>query len=301
MSLRCQIAVLGALPADLMGAYHAVHDPFVYNPAGEQQPGVAILATSSIRGATAQEMAGLPDLALILCQGTGLDKIDLDEAQRRAIKVVHTPDIMTDDVADFAVALIYTVMRRIVEADKFIRSGMWSGNRMANSVRVGGRIAGIFGMGKIGQAIARRLSGIGMNVRWFGPNPKPDLPWQRAESLAALAEMCDVLIISTPGGPETENAVSAEILQLLGPQGYLINVARGSVVDEAALLDALENRQIAGAGLDVFVTEPALDPRFLVLDNAVLTPHYASLTNEVRADIIKRFLDAIDRWHADPT
>jgi hydroxypyruvate reductase len=296
MNLRCRIAVLGALPADLMGAYRDAHDPVVFDPAQGAMPGVAILATSSIRGANAQEMAALPDLELILCQGTGLDKIDLVEAQRRAIKVVHTPDIMTEDVADLAVALVYAIMRRIVEADRFVRSGLWAGNRMGNSVRVGGRTAGIFGMGKIGQAIARRLSGIGMNVCWYGPNPKPDLLWPRSESLAALAQTCDVLVIATPGGPETANAVSAEILRLLGPQGYLINVARGSVVDEAALLDALESRLIAGAGLDVFATEPALDPRFLALDNAVLTPHYASLTNEVRADIIARFLGAIEVW-----
>ncbi len=152
------------------------------------------------------------------------------------------------------------------------------------------KAAGVVSLGRIGAAIARRAAGIGMDVAWTGPRPKPEAPWPYLPDIEALAARSDVLILASPGGEETRHSVDARVLAALGPRGILVNIARGSVVDEAALLAALEGRTIAGAGLDVFATEPALDPRFLALENAVLAPHYASITEETRAAIVARLL-----------
>jgi lactate dehydrogenase-like 2-hydroxyacid dehydrogenase len=169
---------------------------------------------------------------------------------------------------------------------------------MAPGTRLFGKPAGIVGLGRIGSAVARRLSGIGMAVAWTGPRPRPAAPWPFVPTLRALAEWAEVLVLCLPGGAATRHAVDADVLQALGPRGFLINIARGEVVDEAALLDALEQRRIAGAGLDVFASEPAVDRRFLALDNVVLAPHYASLTQETRAAMIGRLLADIDAFRA---
>jgi lactate dehydrogenase-like 2-hydroxyacid dehydrogenase len=151
-------------------------------------------------------------------------------------------------------------------------------------------------MGKIGQAVARRCAGLGMTVAWTGPRAKPELPYDHVPSLLALAERADVLILCVPGGRDTDSMVDAAVLKALGPRGFLVNIARGGVVDEAALLDALEGGVIAGAGLDVYATEPALDPRFLRLDNVVLAPHSASITHETRAAVVGRIVSDIEAF-----
>jgi lactate dehydrogenase-like 2-hydroxyacid dehydrogenase len=160
------------------------------------------------------------------------------------------------------------------------------------------KAAGIVGLGRIGEAIARRCAGLGMDVAWTGPRAKPDQPWPYVADIRALAERSDVLILATPGGAETNGMVDAGVLAALGARGVLVNIARGSVVDEGALLDALESRGIAGAGLDVFAREPGLDARFLALDNVVLAPHSASLTIETRAALVARILGDIEAFRA---
>jgi lactate dehydrogenase-like 2-hydroxyacid dehydrogenase len=167
---------------------------------------------------------------------------------------------------------------------------------MAPSISLHRKAVGIAGMGRIGQAIARRAAGLGMGIAWTGPRPKPDLPWAFIPSLRELAARSDVLIMAVPGGVETDRMVDAAVLEALGPRGIFVNIARGSVVDEPALLAALESGAIAAAGLDVFATEPALDPRFLALENVVLAPHSASITYETRAALVARMLDDIEAF-----
>ncbi|WP_426959323.1 2-hydroxyacid dehydrogenase [Muricoccus radiodurans] len=285
-----RILILPPIPADLrteLAKHYDLTDD-------RTEPGLRIAVTSSMGGADDATMASIPGLRFIGCNGTGLDRFDLPAARRRGIAVCNTPDELTEDVADFAIGLIYATLRRMAESDRFVRAGTWSGGaRMSNSVRVSGKMLGIVGMGRIGQTIARKATGVGMSVAWNGPRPKPDLSYAYVPDLMELARASDVLLLVMPASPATQGVVNAAVLEALGPKGYLINIARGSVVDEAALLHALETNAIAGAGLDVFAREPGLDPRFLKLENAVLTPHYAALTNETRAAMIGRILSDI--------
>ncbi|MCR0984456.1 NAD(P)-dependent oxidoreductase [Roseomonas populi] len=285
---RETILALATLPQDLRDALAAD-----YAVVGAEDPAAAearIAVTTGMVGADAGAMAARPGLRLIASMGVGLDKIDLGAARARGIAVSHTPDELTEDVADFAIGLMYAAARRIAEADRFVRAGRWMQGRMSPGTSLHRKRAGVVGLGRIGAAIARRAAGIGMEVGWTGPRPKPEAPWRYHPDVPALAEWTDVLILATPGGPETRHMVDARALAALGPRGVLVNIARGSVVDEAALLAALEGGGIAAAGLDVFASEPGLDPRFTALENAVLAPHYASLTHETRAAIIARML-----------
>ena len=224
--------------------------------------------------------------------GVGLDRIDLAAAARLGIAVRHTPDAVRTDTADMAVALVFAAVRRVAEADRFVRAGAWTAGRMTPSRRVGGMAAGVVGLGAIGALVAQRLAGCGLVVSYTGPRQKDGVPWPFIGSIEDLAGQSDVLVLCCPGGPATAGLVSAEVLRRLGPGGYLINVARGSVVDEAALLAALESGGIAGAGLDVFAQEPALDPRFAALETVVLTPHYAAVTRQAREEMAATLLSA---------
>ncbi len=167
-------------------------------------------------GFRAATLDRLPDLKLIASQGTGLETSDLPAAARRGVKVAYTPDVMTEDVADAAIGLMYAAARRIAEADRFVRAGRWGKERMSPSISLHRKSVGIAGMGKIGQAIARRCAGLGMTVTWTGPRPKPELPYTHVPDIRALAERSDVLILSTPGGAETDRMVNEEVLRLLG-------------------------------------------------------------------------------------
>jgi lactate dehydrogenase-like 2-hydroxyacid dehydrogenase len=292
---RERILVLAPLPVDLRAALSGPYDLVEKDAATGD---IRIALTTGMTGADAAAMDRYPGLRLIASQGVGLDKIDLPAAAQRGIAVCHTPDELTEDVADFAIGLMYAAARRIVEADRFVRAGRWARERMGLGIGLHGKTAGVFGMGKIGQAIARRAAGLGMAVAWHGPNPKPQLPWTFMPGLVDLAAASDVLILACPGGAATHHAVDAAVLGALGSRGILVNIARGSVVEEEALLAALEGGGIGGAGLDVFASEPALDPRFLPLENAVLAPHYASLTGETRQAIIGRLLADIGHFRA---
>jgi lactate dehydrogenase-like 2-hydroxyacid dehydrogenase len=261
-------------------------------------PGFNIAVTMGVYGANAALMDKLPDLRLIACNGAGLERIDLAEAKRRGIAVCHTPDELAEDVADGAIALTYAIMRRVVEADRFVRAGRWAKERIAPSRRLAGKTVGVVGLGRIGLLVARRAEAIGMRVRYLGPRPKPDAPYPFVADIRQLAAEADVLILSCPGGDATRNLVDRDVLERLGPDGYLVNAARGSVVDEAALIAALQDKKIAGAALDVFASEPNLDPRFLALDNVVLAPHSASITHETRAAMLARLLGDIEAFIA---
>ena len=249
-----------------------------------------------MHGVNAALMDKLPDLKLIASNGAGLERIDLAEAKRRGIAVCHTPDELAEDVADGAIALTYAIMRRVVEADRFVRAGRWAKERIAPSRRLAGKTVGIVGLGRIGALAARRAEAIGMRVIYLGRRPKPDAPYPFVADIRQLAAEADVLILSCPGGEATRNLVDREVLERLGPDGYLVNVARGSVVDEGALIAALQDKKIAGAALDVFASEPNLDPRLLALENVVLAPHSASITHETRAAMLARLLGDIEAF-----
>jgi len=249
------------------------------------------LVTSAPVGADAALIAALPGLKVISSFGVGLDALDLDAARRRGIAVGYTPDVLNDCVADTAFALVMDVARRVAEADRFVRRGDWPRGRFPLATRVSGKRLGILGMGRIGRVIARRASGFDMAVRYHNRRPLADSPHGYEATLKGLAEWADFLVVASAGGAETRGLVSREILDALGPQGFLVNVARGSVVDEVALIDALQQGRIAGAGLDVFDDEPHVPDALIALDNVVLLPHVASNTHETRAAMARRVED----------
>jgi hydroxypyruvate reductase len=293
---REAILLLCPIPADLRAGLAERFDLVEDKRAEGARPGFRIAVTTAMHGAGSTQFDRLPDLKLLSSQGTGLEKLDLHAAATRGIAVAYTPDVMTEDVADAGIALMYGAARLVAEADRFVRAGRWGKERMRPSTSLHRKTAGIAGMGKIGQAVARRCAGLGMTVAWTGPRAKPELPYDYLPDLLALAERADVLILCVPGGKDTDRMVDAAVLKALGPRGFLVNIARGGVVDEAALLDALEGGVIAGAGLDVYATEPALDPRFLKLDNVVLAPHSASITHETRAAVVGRIVSDIEAF-----
>jgi hydroxypyruvate reductase len=227
-------------------------------------------------------MDALPKLALISNFGVGVDQIDLEAAKKRKIIVTNTPDVLNDCVADCAMALVLNTLRKFPQAEAYLRSGFWpTRGPYPLTTSLGGKTMGVLGLGRIGEAIARRALGFGMKIRYHNRNKK-DVPYAYDADLVTLAKNSDVLVIVTPGGAGTAKLVNARVLDALGPQGYLVNVARGSVVDEVALLRYLQEKKIAGAGLDVFENEPQVPAGFFALDNAVLFPHVASATLETR-------------------
>jgi lactate dehydrogenase-like 2-hydroxyacid dehydrogenase len=227
-------------------------------------------------------MDALPRLEIIANFGVGVDQIDLDAAKKRKIIVTNTPDVLNDCVADTAIALVLNTLRKFPQSESYLRSGFWpTRGPYPLATSVGGKTLGILGLGRIGEAIAKRAQAFGMKIRYHNRNKK-NVPYPYDADPVALAKNSDVLLIVTPGGAGTAKLVNAKVLDALGPQGYVVNVARGSVVDELVLLRYLQEKKIAGAGLDVFEHEPKVPPEFYSLDNAVLFPHVASATVETR-------------------
>ena len=243
---------------------------------------ITALVTSGGRGADAALIDALPALELIAVYGVGYDKVDLKAASRRNVAVTNTPDVLTADVADMALALTLALARRIVDGDGFVRSGAWSENAMPLTGNVSGRKVGIVGLGRIGEAIARRFAGFDTEIGYWNRSPKPASSWKAFQTPPSLAAWADILVVAVAGGGDTIGLVDAETIAALGPDGLLVNISRGTTVDEGALIAALETASIAGAGLDVFLDEPAIDPRFFHLDNVVLSPHQGSATIATR-------------------
>jgi lactate dehydrogenase-like 2-hydroxyacid dehydrogenase len=227
-------------------------------------------------------MERLPNLKIISTFSVGTDHIDLKAAEERGIKVTNTPDILCQETADTGVALLLATARRICEADRFVRAGRWKSESMPLGVTLAGKTAGIVGLGGIGSKVAKRCEAFDMNVVYFGPNEKPRYSYKYYDDVETMASDSDYLILTCPGGPETRLLVDAKVLQGLGANGILINISRGSVVDEGALIAALQNGTIRGAGLDVYENEPHVDKAFLSMDNAVLLPHIGSASMETR-------------------
>jgi D-3-phosphoglycerate dehydrogenase len=245
-------------------------------------PSVRAVGTKGEVGADAALMDKLPKLEIVACYGVGVDAIDLAHARERGIRVTNTPDVLTEDVADMAWALLLATARRIPAGDAHVRGGAWAGRAMAMTTRIWGKRLGVVGLGRIGRAVAKRAEGFGMRVAYSGRHRREDAAYDWHPDPASLAAASDMLVVCASGGPATKGLVDAEAIAALGPDGILVNVSRGTVVDEAALLGALENGGIAAAGLDVFLNEPRIDPRFLSLENIVLQPHNSSGTRETR-------------------
>jgi lactate dehydrogenase-like 2-hydroxyacid dehydrogenase len=243
---------------------------------------VRAIATRGEIGASAELMKALPGLEIVSCYGVGTDAIDLSHAKANGIRVTNTPNVLTADVADIGVGLLLAVARQIPHADKYVRDGRWRSANMHLVTRVHGKKVGVVGMGRIGVEVAKRLAAFDCPVAYVDINQRDDLPYTFVPHLLALAEQSDFLIVTLAGGASTQGIINADVLRALGRDGILINISRGSTVDEAALLDALERNVIKGAGLDVFWNEPNIDERFLTLENVVLQPHHASGTVETR-------------------
>jgi lactate dehydrogenase-like 2-hydroxyacid dehydrogenase len=258
------------------------------------------LVTGSLTGASRELIASLPRLQAICNYGVGYDRIDLESARGRAIAVSNTPDVLTDCVADFAFALLLDVARGVSAADRFVRDGNWQPGRFFPlTTRVARKRLGLLGLGRIGKGIAARGAGFGMDVRYHARRPQEgcDYPYER--SLMALAEWCDFLVVACAGGPATHHLVSADVLDALGSRGFIVNIARGTVIDEEALVARLVQGRIAGAGLDVFEQEPKIPEALLSLDNVVLAPHTASGTNETRIEMGELMLANLRSWHRE--
>jgi lactate dehydrogenase-like 2-hydroxyacid dehydrogenase len=255
---------------------------------------IRAIATRGDLGASAELIAALPKLEMIGCLGVGTDGIDLVAARARGINVSFTPDVLTGDVADLAIALCLAVTRKIPASDVYVRSGNWKKAAMPVTTRFFGKRMGIVGLGRIGMAIAKRAAGFDMEISYHNRNKRSDVRYHYCETVEALAAQCDYLVAAVSGGAASKAMISSAALIALGPEGYFINVARGSVVDEAALLHSLENGVIKGAGLDVFLNEPNIDERFMKLGNVVLLPHVGSATLETRQAMGKLVRDNLE-------
>ncbi|UXA14426.1 2-hydroxyacid dehydrogenase [Mycobacterium sp. SMC-8] len=245
---------------------------------------ITAVVTSGRTGVDAVLMDALPNLGAVINFGVGYDTTDVDAAATRGIGVSNTPDVLTDCVADTAVGLMIDTLRQFSAADRYVRAGRWPVDGMYPLTRqVSNTDVGIIGLGRIGTAIAVRLSAFGCTISYHNRHEVTDSPYTYAASPAELASRVDVLIVAAAGGAGTRGLVSSEVLDALGPQGYLINIARGSVVDQEALVAALVQGRLAGAGLDVFADEPQVPEELFGLDNVVLLPHVASGTVQTRA------------------
>lgn len=270
--------------------------------AGEQSawlsanaPSVRAVVSSGQLGCSNELMAALPALGIIAINGVGVDKVDLPFAQGRGVRVTTTPGVLTDDVADLAVGLIIGLLRGIPAAHAYVRAGEWTKGDRPLGRKVSGRRFGIVGMGNIGASLAARLAAFGP-VAYTGPQRKP-VPYEFHAELLSLARASDVLVLTCPATAATRHLIDAAAIDALGPEAYLVNVARGSVVDEAALIAALASGRLAGAALDVFENEPQVPESLRCSDRVVLTPHVASATIETRtrmANVVLENLDTIN-------
>jgi len=246
----------------------------------------------------AELMARLPALEIVSIMGVGYDGVDVTAAKARGVMVAHTPDVLNDDVADLALALMLNIARRIPQAERHVRDGQWPAGPMPLASKMSGARLGLVGMGRIGQAIALRALAFGMPIAYTARSAKPGLPYAFHATPQALAAASDFLVVITPGGAATRKLIDAGVLRALGPNGYLINVARGSVVDEAALIEALQQGTIAGAALDVYENEPNLPAALRALDNVVLVPHIGSATTQTRHAMAARAFDNLQAHFA---
>lgn len=284
---------LGQFPDENLAAlarHFECHEPAALEADPALRARISGIVTRSDQRIAPEVLAGLPGLRIITTTGVGYDGIPLAAARERGVVVTNTPGVLDGTVAEFAVGMLLALLRRIPAADAHVRGGHWAQAAFPLATGLAGKRVGIAGMGRIGKAVAARLAGFEVELAYYGRHDQ-QLAWRFEPDLRALAGWAEVLIVVVPGGAATTGLIDAGVLDALGPQGYLVNIARGSVMDEAALLDALTQRRIAGAALDVFNNEPDIDPRFFALDNVLLAPHLGSATAETRAAMFRLALD----------
>jgi lactate dehydrogenase-like 2-hydroxyacid dehydrogenase len=241
-------------------------------------------------------MRRLPKLEIIASFGVGYEHIDAQWAGEHGIIVTHTPGVLDDEVADIAMALTVMAVRRLPQAERFLRAGEWPTSSFPLTASLNGRTMGILGLGRIGKAIARRAQSFGLEIVYHGRHAQPDVPHRFYPSLTEMAKACDILMVAAPGGPETRRLVDAEVLGALGPDGVIINIARGTLVDEQALIEALRMGTILAAGLDVYENEPNVPAELIALDNAVLLPHVGSASVKTRRAMADCVVDNLVAW-----
>ncbi|MEO0820082.1 MAG: 2-hydroxyacid dehydrogenase [Pseudomonadota bacterium] len=253
------------------------------------------LATNGHAGLPAEILAALPALEMVASYGVGYDAIDIPACKARGVRVSNTPDVLNDAVAEMTLGLMIALCRRIPQADRFVREGRWLAGGYPLTAELTGKTVGILGLGRIGKEIARRAEVFRMRVVYCGRTEQAFQPYQYYADLEAMARAVDWLVVIAPGSAETKGIVSRRVLEALGPEGCLVNVARGSLVDEAAMLELLQSGELGGAALDVFEDEPRMAEAFWALENVVLSPHQGSATHKTRAgmgDLVVRNLAA---------
>jgi lactate dehydrogenase-like 2-hydroxyacid dehydrogenase len=259
---------------------------------------VAAVATAGQRRVDDDLMSVLPNLQIVANFGVGYDTVDAESAARRGVVVTNTPGVLDDEVADTALGLLLMTVRELPQAERYLREGRWlrEGPYPLTPATMNGRTLGIVGLGRVGEAIATRAVVFGMTVVYHNRNEKPGSPYRYYPDLLAMAREVDTLLVATPGGPETRHLVDREVLAALGPDGVLVNVSRGSVVDEQALVEALRSRAILGAGLDVYEHEPRVPQELLDVDNAVLVPHVGSASEHTRRAMGELAVANLEAW-----
>jgi lactate dehydrogenase-like 2-hydroxyacid dehydrogenase len=304
-AMATTVLQVGGLPPSLAEALTAKYDMLVLpintgreDFLAEHAASVKVIVDAGQAPINAELMSALPNLGAIIHYGDGYDTIDIDTAHRLGIGVSNTPDVLTDTVADTAVGLMLMTMRRFGAAERYARAGGWPPERPYPSAwdvtKVTGSRVGILGLGRIGAAIARRLTGFRCVIAYHNRRELPNSGYRYAPSPVDLAKSVEVLVVATSGDNDAPPLVSRDVLEALGPDGYLINIARGSLVDEEALVELLANGRLAGAGLDVVAHEPDVPQQLLEMDNVVVLPHVGSATTRTRAamtDLVLRNLD----------
>ena len=258
--------------------------------------GVPILTQDVSAPVTGALMSQLPALELVANLGVGYDNIDAAWAAANGIIVTNTPDVLTEETADTAFGLLLNAVRQFSRAERWLRDGHWLEGQFEPTASLRERTMGVLGLGRIGKAIARRAEAFGVRVIYHNRKPDPSAPYPYCDSLLDMARRCDILMIAAPGGPQTKNIVGREILEALGPDGVLVNVARGTIVDERALIEALRERRILTAALDVFADEPRVPAELLAMDQVVLLPHVGSASRHTRDAMSRLVVDNIFAW-----
>ena len=290
---RLHLLQVGDFPAELQGDIDSEFTTHTFAAASADkalaEKIVGIITRSNYK-IPADMIPTFPNLQIVATSGVGYDGIPLDVTKARGITVTNTPGVLDAAVCELAMGILLGLLRRIPEGDAYTRSGAWSKASFPLTTSLAGKSVGIVGLGRIGQGIAKRLAPFDVRISYTGSN-KPAFAYTHVGSVIEMANAVDILFICCKGGAETEKLINAPILEALGPNGFLINMSRGSVVDEAALVDALNKGRIKGAGLDVYNNEPNPDPAILLLPNTVLTPHMGSATQETRRLMLKLTLD----------
>ena len=286
------------MQAEIDRRFNPIHhpDPQAPAPAGNFQA-ILIRSNTKLPQGLVQQ---IPSIRMVATCGVGYDNLPLTYLKEQGIKASNTPGVLNDAVCELAIGMMLALLRQLPEAQEYVKSTAWSKAPFRLTTTLAGKQIGIAGMGRIGQDLAKRLEPFKVSIAYSGPNKK-SLPYDYYPDIQDLAKACDILFLACPATPDTDKMITSEVLEALGPTGYLINIARGSVVDEEALLYALQHKIIAGAALDVFENEPHPKTAFLTLDNVLLTPHIGSATSETRIAMTNLAVDNLEAFFKQQT